>query len=238
MEIRTGRAADHAAALEVYRVAQAARGRRPTKERLQRVAAKLADERLVVVEETDGKVIAMALSEPARAKSGRGAPIPTALHLSMLFVAPGWQRQGVGAALVDGLADLAWADGFRTVGVWTESPDFYLACGFTVTGQRQTRDDGRNINLLRADLEPPTREVVVGPAGIRLGQLLKLAGLVDTGSEAKARLAAGEVTVNGEVDTRRGRQLDDGDEIGTANEIVVVRTGAEEADYHAGSFSA
>ena len=42
---------------------------------------------------------------------------------------------------------------------------------------------------------------------IRLGQLLKAAGLVETGGEAKLVLAEGEVTVNGEVETRRGRQL-------------------------------
>jgi len=46
---------------------------------------------------------------------------------------------------------------------------------------------------------------------IRLGQLLKAAGLVDSGGEAKAVLAAGAVTVNGEVETRRGRQLAPGD---------------------------
>jgi ribosome-associated protein len=46
---------------------------------------------------------------------------------------------------------------------------------------------------------------------IRLGQLLKAAGLVDSGGEAKAVLASGSVTVNGEVETRRGRQLHPGD---------------------------
>lgn len=47
--------------------------------------------------------------------------------------------------------------------------------------------------------------------GIRLGQLLKLAGLVDTGGEAKYALLEGEVTVNGEAERRRGRQLAPGD---------------------------
>ena len=42
---------------------------------------------------------------------------------------------------------------------------------------------------------------------IRLGQLLKAAGLVETGGEAKLVLAEGLVSVNGEVETRRGRQL-------------------------------
>jgi ribosome-associated protein len=46
---------------------------------------------------------------------------------------------------------------------------------------------------------------------IRLGQLLKAAGLVDTGGEAKLRLADEQVSVNGEVETRRGRQLTKGD---------------------------
>ncbi len=46
---------------------------------------------------------------------------------------------------------------------------------------------------------------------IRLGQLLKAAGLVDTGGEAKLVLAEGLVTVNEEVELRRGRQLRPGD---------------------------
>jgi ribosome-associated protein len=46
---------------------------------------------------------------------------------------------------------------------------------------------------------------------IRLGQLLKAAGLVDTGGEAKLVLADEQVTVNGELETRRGRQLHPGD---------------------------
>ena len=48
---------------------------------------------------------------------------------------------------------------------------------------------------------------------IRLGQLLKAAGLVDTGGEAKVVLSEGQVSVNGEVETRRGRQLHPGDEV-------------------------
>jgi ribosome-associated protein len=51
---------------------------------------------------------------------------------------------------------------------------------------------------------------------IRLGQFLKLADLIDTGGEAKILIASGDVTVNGEVDTRRGRQLRPGD-------VVVVQ---------------
>ncbi len=48
---------------------------------------------------------------------------------------------------------------------------------------------------------------------IRLGQFLKLAGAVSTGGEAKARIQAGEVMVNGLVESRRGAQLHSGDKI-------------------------
>jgi ribosome-associated protein len=48
---------------------------------------------------------------------------------------------------------------------------------------------------------------------IRLGQLLKLAGFVDSGGEAKALLESGSVLVNGEPETRRGRQLHPGDTV-------------------------
>ncbi len=55
------------------------------------------------------------------------------------------------------------------------------------------------------------RDVPIGGDMIRLGQFLKLADLIDTGGEAKILIASGDVTVNGEVDTRRGRQLHPGD---------------------------
>jgi ribosome-associated protein len=48
---------------------------------------------------------------------------------------------------------------------------------------------------------------------IRLDQFLKLAGAVQGGGEAKARVQAGEVRVNGEVELRRGRKLRAGDEV-------------------------
>ena len=57
---------------------------------------------------------------------------------------------------------------------------------------------------------------------IRLGQLLKAAGLVDTGGEAKLLLADGLVTVNGETETRRGRQLTPGDVVTLGDASVRV----------------
>ena len=46
---------------------------------------------------------------------------------------------------------------------------------------------------------------------IRLGQFLKFADMVQDGIEAKIRIQEGEVQVNGEVETRRGKQLQHGD---------------------------
>ena len=46
---------------------------------------------------------------------------------------------------------------------------------------------------------------------IKLGQLLKLAGFVDSGVEAKIVIQDGLVNVNGEIDTRRGRKIVAGD---------------------------
>lgn len=57
---------------------------------------------------------------------------------------------------------------------------------------------------------------------IRLGQLLKLANLVSSGGEAKIRIKAGEVMVNGEVDTRRGAQLRAGDRVEMDGRVVVI----------------
>ena len=65
-------------------------------------------------------------------------------------------------------------------------------------------------------------DVEVAGDGIRLGQLLKLAGLVGSGAEAKDVLAGGDVTVNGEAETRRGRQLHRGDVVDAGGERVVV----------------
>jgi ribosome-associated protein len=54
-------------------------------------------------------------------------------------------------------------------------------------------------------------DVPIRDQSIRLGQFLKLANLVESGSEAKPLIVDGAVSVNGEVETRRGRQLALGD---------------------------
>ncbi|WP_426515621.1 RNA-binding S4 domain-containing protein [Diaminobutyricibacter sp. McL0618] len=57
----------------------------------------------------------------------------------------------------------------------------------------------------------PIEDVPIGGDTIRLGQFLKFAGLLDSGAAVKEAIVHGDVTVNGEVDRRRGRQLQFGD---------------------------
>jgi ribosome-associated protein len=66
----------------------------------------------------------------------------------------------------------------------------------------------------------PVRDVEVRDDGIRLGQLLKLAGLVDNGSDVKPLLEDGLVTVGGRTETRRGRQLKKGDVVAVGEDRV------------------
>ena len=65
-------------------------------------------------------------------------------------------------------------------------------------------------------------EIEIRGDSIRLGQLLKLAGVAESGADAKALLADGAVTVKGEVEIRRGRQLAPGDVVGAEGEEIRI----------------
>ena len=73
-------------------------------------------------------------------------------------------------------------------------------------------------------------DVPIRDESIRLGQFLKLANLVESGSDAKPVLADGQVTVNAEVETRRGRQLVPGDVVTLGPASARVSTGDAEID--------
>ena len=60
-------------------------------------------------------------------------------------------------------------------------------------------------------------------AGMTLGQALKAANFVGSGGEAKVLIQAGEISVNGEVETRRGRRLRAGDVVEVGDERLEVR---------------
>lgn len=66
------------------------------------------------------------------------------------------------------------------------------------------------------------REIAIREGTIRLGQLLKLADLIEAGSDAKGLIADGLVYVNGDVEHQRGRQLRPGDVVRVGEDEVVV----------------
>jgi len=68
------------------------------------------------------------------------------------------------------------------------------------------------------------REIALRDGAIRLGQLIKLAGLVDSGGEVKAFLDHEPVLVNGAAEARRGRQLGPGDVVEAAGERLTLVT--------------
>jgi ribosome-associated protein len=66
------------------------------------------------------------------------------------------------------------------------------------------------------------REIAIRGEMIRLGQLLKLAGIVDSGAEIKGFLASQPVLVNGDRELRRGRQLHRGDVVQVGDDELRV----------------
>lgn len=69
------------------------------------------------------------------------------------------------------------------------------------------------------------REVSISDESIRLGQFLKLAGLAEDGGHAKELIETEDVTVNGQVEFRRGRQLRGGDVVAVGDERVRLVSG-------------
>jgi ribosome-associated protein len=72
---------------------------------------------------------------------------------------------------------------------------------------------------------PRIRNVAIADEMIRLGQFLKLAGLAEDGGHAKDLLEAGEVTVNGRPESRRGAQLKNQDVVAVGDQKARVVAG-------------
>lgn len=66
-------------------------------------------------------------------------------------------------------------------------------------------------------------EVRISDEFIKLGQALKLAGLVESGVDAKMVIQGGLVKVNGHVETQRGKKLVDNDEVSFEDATFVIR---------------
>ena len=68
-------------------------------------------------------------------------------------------------------------------------------------------------------------EIPITGETIRLGQLLKLAGVVDDGGQARTLIEGGEVSVDGEIDRRRGRQVRPGASVKLRETTIQVTSG-------------
>ena len=77
------------------------------------------------------------------------------------------------------------------------------------------------------DVSPTAPQADERPS-IRLDNVLKLAGIAETGGQAKRMIQAGEVRVNGAVETRRKHMLHEGDEVEVQGETFVVELTSED----------
>jgi ribosomal protein S18 acetylase RimI-like enzyme len=136
-------ASDLDGAVRVWQAANIARGKRPGPERVARVAEKLQEPTAdpYVAAGATG-IVGMALLEPCRAEDGAGAIVPDALHISMVFVDPALQRQGVGRRLMRYALDAVRVSGISSVSLWTGRENtaarkLYEALGMKPTRTRQ-----------------------------------------------------------------------------------------------------
>lgn len=213
MELRAGTADDVDGALAVWQRSLAEQGARPGRTRLAELRAELVAPGVLLLVAVDGAVVGLAL----------GVVLGPEVRVDVLAVEADRRRQGVGGQLLERLADAAYLRGARRLWLEADSAgNALLAMGLTLTGSSRALASGPVVERYDAELDPPVRDVAVRATGLRLGQLLKLAGLAETGSQAKALLGQGGVQVNGQTELRRGRQLAPGDVVVADDRAVRV----------------
>lgn len=143
-------------AVRVWRAANIARGKRPGPERVARVVEELQEPTAApYIAAGAAGIVGIALLEPCRAEDGAGAVVPDALHVSMFFVDPASQRQGVGSRLMRYALDNAHASGVSRVSLWTDCQNtdarkFYEALGMKPT---RTRRVSETVEWVRYELD-------------------------------------------------------------------------------------
>jgi ribosomal protein S18 acetylase RimI-like enzyme len=152
------------AAVRVWQLANAARGKVPDENRRARVRTKLteADALAVVAAEAD-EVLGMALAEPGRDDDGAGAALPHLCHVSMVFVHPEHWGRRIGQLLLDTVAEHAAQRGQLLLALWTGESNhraqrLYRRAGFRPTGDTRCLPSGEPIiRLARTTGVPPDR---------------------------------------------------------------------------------
>lgn len=140
MDLRVMAASDLDGAVRVWQAANIARGKRPSPERVARVVEKLQEPTAVpYIAASDTGIVGMALFEPCRGDDGVGAVIPDVLHISMVFIDPASQRQGIGSRLMRYALDSARTSGVSSVSLWTDCENTGARKLYEVLGMKPTR---------------------------------------------------------------------------------------------------
>jgi ribosomal protein S18 acetylase RimI-like enzyme len=154
--VRRANGADLAPAHAVWEAANVARGMRPSAQRIERVHQKLAEQNAVLlVADRDDEVIGMLLAEQGR--SDHDPAIADLGHISMVFVRPDCQGQGVGHALLEGLGPVADEHGWRRLSLWTRRSNLrarslYEKDGFAITGETKNLGEADAVDRWQRDL--------------------------------------------------------------------------------------
>ena len=155
---------DLEAAVRVWQLANAARGKVPDGSRPARVRTKLTEaDALAVVAAQSDEVLGMALAEPGRDDDGAGAPLPHLCHVSMVFVHPEHWGRRIGQLLLDTVAEHAAQRGQVLLQLWTGESNhraqrLYRRAGFRPTGDTRCLPGGEPIfRLARTTGVPPDR---------------------------------------------------------------------------------
>ncbi len=101
---------------------------------------KLAEPGTTVYVADERGMVGMVAAEPGRADDGQGVVLPELVHISMVFVTPGSQRQGVGRLLLQHAFASAAQAGARSVALWTDTDNTPAHRLYETAGMRRTRE--------------------------------------------------------------------------------------------------
>jgi ribosomal protein S18 acetylase RimI-like enzyme len=136
-------------AVQVWQLANVARGKVPDGARCARARAKLTEPEALAVVAADGDgIVGMALAEPGRDDDGLGPPLPDLCHISMVFVHPEHWGRRIGLQLLDALAEQAADRGQLVLQLWTgqdnhRAQHLYRRAGFQPTGRAKHLPTGQ-----------------------------------------------------------------------------------------------
>lgn len=152
--IWVGGAQDVAAAVAVWRRSTTARrgGQVPPAERAAQVQSHLREAGIVLVLTEDaGDMVGMATGVPGLARDGLGPPEPGLFFLSLVYVVPDRWGEGIGGRLINALMDVAHAEGYNCVHLWTHGDNndraqrLYVGRGFRWSGVEKHDEAGERI---------------------------------------------------------------------------------------------